>query len=132
MRTFCAMLNHRSGRVLFGVEPDGRLAGQHVSGRTVEDVAQELREIDPPAFPNVDRVDLGGGYEVSIVSVAAGQNRPYTHRGKAYRRVGNTSQAMSREEYMAAGLDGKNCKYNGMAYSGLFLAYSWLIAVGIT
>ena len=24
-RTICAMLNHRGGRVIFGVEPDGRM-----------------------------------------------------------------------------------------------------------
>lgn len=56
-RTLCAMLNHRGGRVLFGVEPDGRVAGQHVSGRTVEDLAQELREIDPPSFPDRPSVE---------------------------------------------------------------------------
>ena len=27
MRAVCAMLNHRGGRVLFGVEPDGRAIG---------------------------------------------------------------------------------------------------------
>ena len=27
-RTLCTMLNHRGGRVLFGVEPDGRVVGQ--------------------------------------------------------------------------------------------------------
>lgn len=41
-RTICAMLNHRGGRVIFGVEPDGRMIGQMVSDRTVEEVAQAL------------------------------------------------------------------------------------------
>lgn len=27
-RTLCAMLNHRGSRVIFGVEPDGRIIGQ--------------------------------------------------------------------------------------------------------
>ncbi len=98
-RTMCAMLNHRGGRVLFGVEPDGRVVGQQVSDHTVEEVVQELREIDPPAFPTIDRVDLGEGRDVLVVSVSAGQNRPYSFRGQAYRRVGNTSPAMSRDEY---------------------------------
>jgi len=60
-RTVCAMLNHRGGRVLFGVEPGGRVVGQQVGDHTIEEVAQELREIDPPAFPSIDRVDLGNG-----------------------------------------------------------------------
>lgn len=98
-RTLCAMLNHRGGRVLFGVEADGRVVGQQVSDHTIEEVAQELREIDPPAFPTIDRVPLGNGREVLIVSVSTGQNRPYSYRGQAYRRVGNTSQTLSRDEY---------------------------------
>jgi ATP-dependent DNA helicase RecG len=28
-RTICAMLNHRGGRVIFGVEPDGRSGQSH-------------------------------------------------------------------------------------------------------
>lgn len=98
-RTLCAMLNHCGGRVLFGVEAGGRVVGQQVSDHTIEEVAQELREIDPPAFPSIDRVPLGNGREVLVVSVSTGQNRPYSYRGQAYRRVGNTSQALSRDEY---------------------------------
>lgn len=97
-RTVCAMLNHRGGRVLFGVEPDGRVVGQQVGDRTVEEVAQELREIDPPAFPSIDRVPLEGGREVLVVHVSSGSSRPYSYRGQAYRGVGNTNQAMSRGE----------------------------------
>ncbi len=98
-RTLCAMLNHRGGRVLFGIEPDGRVVGQQVADHTIEQVAQELREIDPPAFPTIDRVPLEDGREVLVITVATGQNRPYCYHGQAYRRVGNTSPALSRDEY---------------------------------
>ena len=59
----------------------------------------ELGEIDPPVFPSVERVPIGNGREVLVVSVPTGQSRPYSYRGQAYRRVGNTSPAMSRDEY---------------------------------
>ena len=85
--------------MLFGVEPDGRIAGQQVGERTIEEVAQELGEIDPPVFPSVERVPIGNGREVLVVSVPTGQSRPYSYRRQAYRRVGNTSPAMSRDEY---------------------------------
>lgn len=75
-RALCGMLNHRGGRVLFGVEPDGRVAGQQVSDHTLEEVAQELREIEPPVFPTIDRVVVGGGREVLVVSVGTGQFEP--------------------------------------------------------
>ena len=99
MHTLCAMLNNRGGRVLFGVEADGRVVGQQVSDHTIEEVAQELREIDPPVFPSVERVPLANDREVLVVSVSMGPNRPYSYKGQAYRRVGNTNQLLSRDEY---------------------------------
>ena len=54
--TVCAFLNQGGGQVLFGVTPAGVVAGQQVSERTIEELSVELRLIDPPAFPTVERV----------------------------------------------------------------------------
>ncbi len=99
MHTLCAMLNHRGGRVLFGVAPDGQILGQQVSDHTVEEIAQEIQQIEPSIFPQVDRIDLPSGRQIIAVHVTTGPNRPYSYKGQAYRRVGNTSPKMSREEY---------------------------------
>ena len=98
-RTICAMLNHGGGRVIFGVEPDGRIIGQMVSDRTVEEVAQDLSEIEPPVFPSIERVDFTEGRQLLVVTAQPGSGQPYSYRGQAYRRVGNTSRQLSREEY---------------------------------
>jgi ATP-dependent DNA helicase RecG len=98
-QTLCGMLNHRGGRVLFGIEPDGRIIGQMVSDHTIEEVAQELREIDPPVFPSIERVDVAAGRQVLVVTVSQGSNRPYSYKGRAYRRVGNTTPELSGHEY---------------------------------
>jgi ATP-dependent DNA helicase RecG len=98
-RTICAMLNHHGGRVIFGVEPDGRMIGQMVSDRTVEEVAQELGEIEPPVFPGIERVDFADGRQLLVVTAQPGSGQPYSCRGQAYRRVGTTSRQLSREEY---------------------------------
>lgn len=99
MHVLCAMLNHRGGRVLFGVAPDGRVIGQQVSDRTLEELAQEIREIDPPVFPSIERVIVEGDHELVVVTVSQGPGRPYSYRGQSYRRVGNVSARMSRDEY---------------------------------
>ena len=57
--TVCAMLNQRGGHVLFGVTPAGDVEGQQVSDRTIEEVSAELQRIDPPAFPEIERVQVG-------------------------------------------------------------------------
>jgi ATP-dependent DNA helicase RecG len=99
MHALCAMLNHRGGRVLFGIEADRRVVGQQVSDHTLEELAQEIQRIDPPVFPAIDRVPVDGGLEVLAVTANPGQGRPYSYKGHSYRRVANTNQEMSRDEY---------------------------------
>ena len=95
----CAMLNHRGGTVLFGVQPNRQVSGQTVSERTIEQLSSALSEIDPPAFPTIDQVPIRGELRVVVVTVSVGQHQPYSHRGRALRRVGNTNRTMSRDEY---------------------------------
>ena len=92
--TVCAFLNQGGGQVLFGVTQDGALVGQQVGERTIEELSAELGRIEPPAFPTVERVPVGSGRDVIVVSTGQGASRPYTYRGSAYRRVGNTTLAM--------------------------------------
>src|SRR5260370_39999464 len=99
MRSLGALLNHRGGRVLFGVDAKGKVIGQQVADRTIEEVAQEIQAIEPTVFPQIDRVDVRGGLQALVVAVSTGANRPYSCKGQAYRRVGNTSPKMSRDEY---------------------------------
>ena len=98
-RTVCAMLNQQGGHVLFGVRANGKVAGQQVGERTIEEVSAEIRRIEPPAFPAVERVRVDGDREVIVVSVSRGPSKPYTYRGAAYRRIGNTTGALSSDEY---------------------------------
>ncbi len=97
--TVCAMLNQQGGQVLFGVSSEGRVVGQQVSERTIEEVGAELAIIDPPAFPAVERIPVKEGLDVIVVSVERGRSGPYMYRGKAYRRVGNSTIEMRTEEY---------------------------------
>jgi|SRR5579883_2904927 ATP-dependent DNA helicase RecG len=99
MHDLCAMLNHRGGQVLFGVDPQGGIVGQQVSERTLEEVAQEIQHIEPPVFPTIEQLNVAAGRQVVSVTVPSGANRPYSYKGQAYKRVGNTSPKMSRDEY---------------------------------
>src|SRR5215470_11423724 len=79
-KTVCAMLNGRGGFVFFGVTPEGKITGQQIGIGTLDDIAAELRRIDPPAFPEIERVDLKSGAAVIVISVP-GNGGPYTYDG---------------------------------------------------
>jgi ATP-dependent DNA helicase RecG len=93
------MLNNRGGRVLFGVGPIGSVSGMLVGERTLADIRQALERLEPAALPTIDRVALGDGHEVIVITVDRGSRPPYTFEGRAYRRVGNDTVRMNRDEF---------------------------------
>ena len=74
-KTVCAMLNTRGGYVLFGVKPDGTIAGQKVGGQTLDDVSAEIRNIDPLFAPTINRVRVALGKEVISLRVDTEKRR---------------------------------------------------------
>jgi ATP-dependent DNA helicase RecG len=97
-KTVCAMLNGLGGFVVFGVSNRGELIGQQVGVKTLEDVAAELRRIEPPAFPDVETVNLKKENAAILLTVPGGGG-PYTFDGRAYLRHGPTTRVMPRAEY---------------------------------
>ena len=86
--TVCAMLAQRGGYVLFGVAPDGGIAGQQVSEPTLEEASAETQRIDPPTFPELERVLISRNVEAIAIRVNRGFSPLYRYRGVFYRRVG--------------------------------------------
>jgi ATP-dependent DNA helicase RecG len=67
-RTLCAFANGQGGRVLFGITPAGKVVGQTVTDRTLEELAQEFQAFEPPLFPSVERVGIDDGHEVLVLT----------------------------------------------------------------
>jgi predicted HTH transcriptional regulator len=70
-KTVCAMLNGLGGFVVFGVTNSGEPIGQQIGVKTLEDVASELRRIEPPAFPDVETISLKRGNAAVLLTVQA-------------------------------------------------------------
>lgn len=94
VKSICAMLNTRGGRVIFGAGPDKSFDGQQVTEKTLEDVSAELRQIEPPVFPSIQRINLDGGKAAIVVEAPRGAQRPYRYRGQAYARVGAVTRKL--------------------------------------
>ena len=97
-RTVCAMLNGLGGFVFFGISDQGKLVGQEVTAKTLEDVANEIRQIEPPAFPDMETVALPSGNAVIALRVP-GSGGLYAYKGRPYIRNGPTTIQMPRAEY---------------------------------
>ena len=94
----CAMLNkHGSGRVVFGVWPNGEAKGQEIGELTADDVARVCKEaISPMIYPSIKEVDYGGAKCLQVDF--AGRERPYSSYGIYYKRVVDRSERMTPDE----------------------------------
>lgn len=105
--TLCAFLNGSGGTVLFGIGPDSAIVGQLISDDTLRDVAQILRRIEPPVAVRIDRLQLPRNRsEVLALSVSPDDDsRVFAFDGRAYQRVGPTTQVMPQETYQRLLMD---------------------------
>ena len=78
-RTLCAFANSQGGKLLIGVTPAGKLVGQSVSDQTLEELAREFQNFEPPLFPSLERVNLADDRQVLVLSVER-PPRPLTVR----------------------------------------------------
>ena len=98
-RTLCGFANGLGGSVIFGVTPAGKLVGQTVTDRTLEELAQEFQGFEPPLPAQTQRLQLPGGLEALVVRVDSAPQAPVSFRGVPYERVLNTTRVMLRTTY---------------------------------
>lgn len=101
MKTVCAMLNGRGGFVLFGVGDSGRITGQGVTARTQEEVANEMRFLEPPAFLDIELVPINAQNSVLVLRVPKGSG-PFRYDGRPFIRSGPTTRPMPQAQYERA------------------------------
>ena len=99
MESLCAFLNGSGGEVLIGVTDSGRILGQQVADSTLRDIGQALQRLEPPATVEQQRIPLGNELEVLRFAVEPGDSQPYMYDGRAWQRVGTTTQRMPTADY---------------------------------
>ena len=60
-RSLCAFANGKGGLVVFGVTPSGKVVGQKVTDRTLEELAQEFQSFEPPLSQKLQRITVIDG-----------------------------------------------------------------------
>jgi ATP-dependent DNA helicase RecG len=97
--TVCAFLNGKGGYVLFGVKDNGELIGQQVSDNTKQDIANEIRKIEPNAPIEIHYVHLENHHQIIVLEVQAGKYAPYTYDGRSFERTTSSTSRMTQHHY---------------------------------
>ncbi len=99
-----ALANVQGGRILLGVEDNGRITG--LQRADVQDwVLNVFRDkVHPQIIPFYEEVRLDNNLRVGVISLSAGISKPYVvrHNGREdiYIRMGNRSEIASREQQL--------------------------------
>ena len=105
--TLCAFLNGKGGKVIIGLTQKGKIVGQEVTDRTLQDIANSLRKFEPPALITTTRIRLPNSeLELIVIDAAPSDDtRPFTFDGRPYQRIETTTSVMPQERYQQLLLD---------------------------
>lgn len=93
-----AFATARGGVVRFGIAPNGKRVGVQLGRTSLEELANYIRQnTDPPQYPSII-VEGEESSAVVLVEIEESPIKPVWAFGKPYKRVGRTSQSLSREE----------------------------------
>lgn len=92
-RVLCAFANSGGGTLLIGVSGRGRIIGVEDHNRARSRIRSIARSADPPIDVDINSIDT-----VLQVSVPAQHRKPYSVRGRFFKRDGPTNRWMSRTE----------------------------------
>ena len=99
-----ALLNFQGGRVILGVEDDGKISGlkQKNSEEWVMNIIRD--KIHPMTLPFYEEIKIDDNLFIAVITFPQGVSKPYVlrHKGeeKVFVRVGSTSQLATREQQM--------------------------------
>ena len=96
--TLCGFLNAKGGIVLIGVGNKGQIIGQHITDNTHQEIANELRKIEPAAHISVNYVKVGDK-QVIVMQAPAGKHIPYIYDGRPFERTLNSKGKMTQHHY---------------------------------
>ncbi|MCK4357240.1 MAG: putative DNA binding domain-containing protein [Candidatus Cloacimonetes bacterium] len=95
-KDFVAFANSSGGKVLIGVTDDGKVKGITITNRIKSEIQNIARNCDPGVKLFVKSFE-----NILIVEVREGEDKPYKCSSGFYKRIGATSQKMTRNEILS-------------------------------
>ena len=104
MHSVCAMLNSDGGRVIIGIAPASlRIVGQIVTDSTRQEIAREIRKLEPFVNMTVEYIDVpeGDGKQLIVLNADTRvfRDAPYVFDGRPYYKLESTTMLMPQQMY---------------------------------
>ncbi len=92
-KEICAFANSDGGRILLGVNDDGEIKGISINNSLRSQIIDIARKLDPSLVIELEKV-----YNVLIINVPEGKDKPYRCSSGFYIRQDANSQKLTRDE----------------------------------
>jgi len=91
--------NTSGGCLVIGVDEKGEVKGIGIGKNTIESLSNKITDnTDPRIYPKISVQEIGSK-KIILIEAKRSKNRPCLAFGKAFKRVGNVTKSMSRDEY---------------------------------
>lgn len=98
MGSISAFSNTKGGTVVIGVTDKGEVHGVDIGKRTIENLANGIKQnIDPMVYPSI-RVEKIDDKMVVFIEIEESKQKPVLASGRAYKRVGKSNHKLGYEE----------------------------------
>lgn len=92
-KEICAFANASGGKIILGIKDNGALTGYKLTNKDKSLIQDIARNMDPSLHLTVEKV-----FDLAIIYVPEGKEKPYTVNGHFYLRQGANSQQLKRDE----------------------------------
>ena len=113
IKTISAFSNTKGGVVLIGITDKGRIKGLQIGKKTLEDLANRIKEnTDPKNYPKI-RTEEINKKRIVVIEVEESKSKPVFAFDRVYKRVGKTNQKVSSEEIRNLAKESENIYWDG-------------------
>jgi len=107
MECVSAFSNANGGTIVIGVSDKGEVLGADIGKRTIESLANRIKQnTDPAIYPSIS-VENVEGKNIIVIEVRESKSKPVFAFDKVYKRVGKSNQRVSSGEIRKMALEGK-------------------------
>ena len=101
LATISAFSNTKGGRILIGVDDDGKVTGIDIGKRTLEEIVNRVSQnTNPKTYPEI-KIERVQDKNIIEIRVSERSDKPVFAKGIAYKRVGRNNVKMDRDEIVS-------------------------------
>ena len=124
LKTVCAYSNYGTGKILFGIDDDGNAKGIENPAAVCLELENKINDSINPHPDFTFAIDEKK--KIVELTVFEGTEKPYTFKGKAYKRNDSSTIEVDRVEYNRLVLEGENKNFEDLPSKIQDLTFSTL------